>query len=382
MSAKPKPSLSRLILGTSKAQRQRLEQCLLACAAYFTFLILHVFEVRAGLMDARLFSWLLGFCLLGMAGFSLTIRTGLNLHIGKDPVLMMPQQIFAIVAVVWTYAIAGPDRGATLSILVLILVFGAFRFRTKDMVKLSVFALALLGGVMFWQCRMNPARYPTDLAIYQFFYAALSIWPLCVLTAWTSQMQKALASQKAALNDALEKIKRQAESDELTGLVNRRAAMPMLKSEMAARQREPGQICIALIDIDRFKAINDKFGHQTGDEALRLFAHIGKTTLRAGDMFARWGGEEFLLMLPDSTIAQGVECIERIRAALAATPFDCVCPGFKMTLSAGVTNLRLQDTLESALERADQAMYQAKQMGRDRIIVGGNESDCSYARQS
>jgi diguanylate cyclase (GGDEF)-like protein len=381
MSAISKPRLFSLILGSSQPQRLRLEQSLLASAAYVTFLLLHVFEVRSGLMDEGQFVWLLGFCVLGMAGFYLIIRTGLNLRLGKDPTLMLPQQILAIVAVVWTYAIAGPDRGATLSILLLVLVFGAPRLRVKDMLRVSVFALALLGGVMLWQCGEDPARYQPDIAACQFFYAALSIWPLCVLTAWTSQIQKALASQKAALRDALEQIKRQAESDELTGLVNRRAAMPMLKSEMAARQRGTGQICIALMDIDRFKAINDKFGHQTGDEALRRFAQIGKTALRAGDMFARWGGEEFLLMLPDSNTTQGVECIERIRAALAATPLDFVSPGYKMTLSAGVTSLRPEDTLEAALERADQAMYLAKQQGRDRIAVSGNENGFSLARQ-
>jgi diguanylate cyclase (GGDEF)-like protein len=381
MSSKSKPRLAHLILGASQPQRYRLAQSLLASAAYFTFLVLHVFEVRSGLMDATKLIWLFAFCLLGIAGFCLIIRTGLNLRLGNDPTLMLPQQIFAIVAVVWTYAIAGPDRGASLSVLLLVLVFGAPRLRVKDMLKVSAFALVLLGGVMVWQCRENPAEYQPDITACQFFYAALSIWPLCVLTTWTSQMQKALASQKAALRDALEQIKRQAESDELTGLVNRRAAMPMLKSEMAARQRGTGQICLALIDIDRFKAINDRFGHQTGDEALRQFANIGKSALRAGDMFARWGGEEFLLMLPDSNIAQGVECIERIRAALAATPFDFVCPGYKMTLSAGVTHLRPQDTLEAALERADQAMYLAKQQGRDRVAVSGNENGFSLARR-
>jgi diguanylate cyclase (GGDEF)-like protein len=374
MNGKPPSLLSYLIIGSSKGQRLRLKQTLFAGASYCLFLILHGFEVHAGMIDQDEDLWLTLFCLAGIVLFYGLIRSGLSARISQDPSLIMPQQIFGIVAVIWTYAIAGPDRGATIGILALVLMFGAFRFHTGDIVKLSLLALALLAIVLLWQCWHDPTSYPPDIAISHFFYAATIIWPISVLTAWTGELQKKLATQKAALQKALEQIKRQAESDDLTGLINRRAAMPVLQSEIAARHQGHGPICLALLDIDRFKTVNDKYGHQTGDEALRMFAKLGKTALRAGDMFARWGGEEFLLMLPDSSITQGVECIERLRTTLATASFDFVSPGFKLTLSAGVTDLRKADTLETLLERADQAMYQAKKMGRDMIITSSGPS--------
>ena len=129
-------------------------------------------------------------------------------------------------------------------------------------------------------------------------------------------------------------------------------------------------ICLALIDIDLFKSINDRFGHQGGDDVLRIFAAVTKTALRIGDLFSRWGGEEFLLMLPDTSVDQGVECLNRVREVLAATSFDTIAPGLRVTISAGVTDLHPSDRLEMAVERADQAMYRAKQSGRDQVILG------------
>lgn len=143
-----------------------------------------------------------------------------------------------------------------------------------------------------------------------------------------------------------------------------------IKHELTPRNPTPGAICLALIDIDLFKSINDQFGHQVGDEVLRTFANVTKRTLRFGDMFSRWGGEEFLLMLPDTSVSQGIECLNRIRAVLAATSFDAIAPGLGVTISAGVTDLHPDDTLEVAVERADQAMYRAKQSGRNQVILG------------
>jgi diguanylate cyclase (GGDEF)-like protein len=362
--------LSRLIFGTSLPQRLRLQQTLLASAAFFTFLVLHGLEAWAGITSASQAAWLSAYCVIGMSGFYAIIRSGLNLRIRHDPALTLPQQVFAMVAVVWSYAVAGEDRGASLAIVVLILVFGLFAFHTRQMVRLSLLTLLMLAEVITWQTISNPAAYPGKVSVFQFSYAALSIWPIWILSARMSALRTRLTRQKDALEQALEQIKRMAEIDDLTGLINRRAMMPILLSELQLRHPAKGQNCIALIDIDRFKSVNDRFGHQAGDEVLRLFARIAKTTLRAGDVFARWGGEEFLLLLPDSSIEQGFKCLERMRAAVAGTSFEHFCPGHQVTISAGVTDLHPEDRLEEAIERADQAMYKAKQQGRNQVVTG------------
>ena len=103
---------------------------------------------------------------------------------------------------------------------------------------------------------------------------------------------------------------------------------------------------------------------------LRTFALATKTALREGDVISRWGGEELLVMLPDTSTDQGLECLNRIREVLAATSFDAIAPGLRVTISAGVTDLHPDDTLEEAVERADQSMYCAKQSGRDQVKLG------------
>jgi diguanylate cyclase (GGDEF)-like protein len=361
---------SRLILGASRPQRLRLQQTLLACVASLLYLALHWVEAWAGITSAAKVAWLSAYCLLSMAVFYTLIRSGLNLRLGKDPALTLPQQVSAMVAVVWSYAIAGDNRSASLVFVMLVLGFGLFAFRPRDMVRLSLLTLTMLAVVILWQCHQEPAAYSWRAGMFQFAYAALAVWPIWFLSARMSALRAALTRQKAALAQALDQIRQLAESDELTGLINRRAMVPILQSEQQLRNPAKGQNCIALIDIDLFKTVNDRFGHQAGDEVLRQFAETGKTTLRAGDIFARWGGEEFLLLLPDTSIEQGVKCLERMRSALAGSSFDHLCPGHRVTISVGITDLHPEDRLEEALERADQAMYKAKQQGRNQVVTG------------
>jgi diguanylate cyclase (GGDEF)-like protein len=362
--------LSSLAFGDEPKQRQRLRQTVLANLSYLCFMVVHYCEMRSGLIDATQALMLFLYCAFGCTSFYVAMRAGLNLRL-KDPSLTAAQQLYAGIAVIWTYSICAPDRGACLCILNLILLFGVLRFRARETIQLSVTLLSLLGCVMLMRHAQDPVDYPRSAELYYFVYGVITMGGTCVLTSWTAQLQQAYLRQRTELRQALEQIRLLAERDDLTGLINRRAMLPIMRCEMDARRPGDGGLCIALIDIDRFKNVNDKFGHQIGDETLRSFANIAKTTLRAGDVFARWGGEEFLLMLPDCSVAQGRDCLERIRAALAAADFSFVCPGYQLTISAGVTSLREDDRLEAALERADQAMYQAKRTGRDRVLISG-----------
>jgi diguanylate cyclase (GGDEF)-like protein len=124
-------------------------------------------------------------------------------------------------------------------------------------------------------------------------------------------------------------------------------------------------MCLVLLDIDLFKRINDTHGHQAGDIVLRRFAAAGRATLRASDVLARWGGEEFLLMLPDTTPTQAIACVERIRRSVAQLAFDDIAPGLTVTFSAGLSLCTGENQLEAAIEGADQAMYRAKTQGRN-----------------
>ena len=123
------------------------------------------------------------------------------------------------------------------------------------------------------------------------------------------------------------------------------------------------------MDIDHFKRVNDVSGHQAGDQVLQIFADVITHGLRAGDSLARWGGEEFLLMLPNTAADDALVCVERMRGQLAARCFEHIAPKLQVTFSAGIGVCNAEDRIDAIIERADRAMYRAKTGGRNRTVV-------------
>jgi diguanylate cyclase (GGDEF)-like protein/PAS domain S-box-containing protein len=167
--------------------------------------------------------------------------------------------------------------------------------------------------------------------------------------------QKAMEAEREALIAENEKLAR---SDALTGLPNRRALDDQLPREMARALRAGSGLCLAIIDIDHFKAYNDTYGHLAGDEVLCACAKAWDGELRGEDTILRFGGEEFLVVLPDCGSDDAVEILERLRAA---TPDGQTC-------SAGLALWRPGETVDDLVGRADAALYEAKEAGRDRLV--------------
>ena len=158
--------------------------------------------------------------------------------------------------------------------------------------------------------------------------------------------------------------------DSLTGLVNRRAFFERSAGArmLASRQRHP--IALMMLDLDHFKALNDRFGHGAGDRALSLFAAAAQGTLREPDILARLGGEEFAVTLPFTDLAGAIMAAERIRGAAKTVAMPEYGDDFKLTVSVGVVLVERDEDITTALARADRALYAAKSAGRDRVIVG------------
>jgi diguanylate cyclase (GGDEF)-like protein/PAS domain S-box-containing protein len=154
-------------------------------------------------------------------------------------------------------------------------------------------------------------------------------------------------------------------TDPLTGLPNRRAFRDAA-TRLTESQDRPGA-CIALFDIDFFKAVNDRFGHDAGDEVLQSFAMSARLHLRDGDTLARFGGEEFALLLPGTAGADAIALCERVRAAVASSVCLTAAGPVRFTISGGVAALG-EEGLDAALKRADTALYEAKDQGRDRLM--------------
>jgi diguanylate cyclase len=143
--------------------------------------------------------------------------------------------------------------------------------------------------------------------------------------------------------------------------------MRMLDDEIARVQRVNTPFSIALIDLDWFKRINDAFGHPTGDEVLRTFAITVFANIRTIDKFGRYGGEEFLLLLPGTPNDEGARILDRLREIVADLDWSAFSPGMQVTISAGVATLKPNESPDALLARADNALYTAKARGRNRI---------------
>ena len=162
---------------------------------------------------------------------------------------------------------------------------------------------------------------------------------------------------------AFEKTQLQAQTDGLTGLINRRT----LETELRALLRDNRPFALALADLDRFKRLNDTHGHEEGDRSLRLFSHVLRQVLRDDDLVARWGGEEFLIALPDADAQAAVEVMDRIRAHLARTLDG---GQVRFTASFGVSDSTAAASLQELIQLADIGLYLSKAAGRDRTSVG------------
>jgi diguanylate cyclase len=180
-------------------------------------------------------------------------------------------------------------------------------------------------------------------------------------------MRDALYKRGKELKAANERIEELAQLDELTGALNRRFVMKELDDELLRCVRHDQPCSVALIDLDWFKRINDTFGHPAGDEALRTFAITIFANIRGIDKFGRYGGEEFLLILPDTPQSTAIRTLDRLRDIVSGLDWAAISPSMTVTLSAGVTSIRTNDTTDSVLSRADRALYRAKESGRNRI---------------
>lgn len=174
-----------------------------------------------------------------------------------------------------------------------------------------------------------------------------------------------LKSNERVLQLARDAARLAADTDPLTGLLNRRAAMERLEAAMRVAQDDGVPLSLVLIDLDNFKSINDRYGHANGDRVLKHFAAAGRQELRGGDIFARIGGEEFLVLMPGTGMRQATDAIERLRShmARAENRADLCC---SYTMSAGIAEF-CGTAAEDLFERADRALYRAKHLGRDRI---------------
>jgi len=179
---------------------------------------------------------------------------------------------------------------------------------------------------------------------------------------------QATEAEIVKLHMELDRVSAQARHDPLTGALNRKGLDEALNREVSNMRRKETPLCMALLDIDNFKRINDDLGHNTGDQALAHLAQVARESMRPQDTLARYGGEEFVLVLPDTPLDRGIEAMTRLQRELTKRFFLAGSEKVLITFSAGVAQVGADEEGASAIKRADQAMYMAKRAGKNRVL--------------
>ena len=172
----------------------------------------------------------------------------------------------------------------------------------------------------------------------------------------------------AKLHQELDRVSAEARHDSLTGALNRKGLDEALERELSTVRRKETPLCMALLDIDNFKKLNDTLGHAKGDEALNHLATVARECMRPQDTLARFGGEEFVILLPDTPLDRGIDALTRLQRELTKRFFMAGTEKVLITFSAGVAQLVQGETGQEAIRRADQAMYLAKRAGKNRVL--------------
>lgn len=287
----------------------------------------------------------------------------------KDHYLVAPQSIINMM-IMLAFTWIAPEVGV-MFLCTLFVVFSFSSLRSTPQQTAMVWTAMAFGLAALFLLTDKPIAMPHGSYVERFatmMVFILTIGRCMFIGIFSSAMRGSLYKSGVELKEAYKRIEELAELDDLTGSFNRRCIMGMLDEEIARAHRNQTPFSVALIDLDWFKRINDQFGHPVGDEALRAFAITVFANIRSIDKFGRYGGEEFLLILPETSDSAALRTVERLRKIVASLDWSAISQNMTVTMSAGLTALRPDDTADSILARSDRLLYQAKDLGRNQVV--------------
>ncbi len=321
-------------------------------------------SVHLGLLSADMATLLTAASLATFLTVLVLVRSGWSQRL-QDPVLTFPHGLVSIALCVFAYTKLGDHRASVLILVAETLVICMFRLRPVQMIGLGMASLVMLLAAVVWLTWHDPARHPAYIGTMHFVVGGPTLLILSLVAKWVTDVRVRIGEQARELTQALATLQHMATQDALTGLLNRRTITDLAEQEIKLLTRNGARLSVALLDLDNFKHINDHAGHAAGDAVLQGFAAHALAQLRQVDKISRWGGEEFLVLLPQVSQDEAQAAIERLRYSTERLSYTGY-RGLRATFSAGIAQARSNDTLELLVERADRALYLAKKGGRNR----------------
>jgi diguanylate cyclase (GGDEF)-like protein len=358
---------SRILLGSDPQVARHTLFVLASMQLYVVNLGIIWHSVHLGTLQGDIARSLTWSGLLTFAIVLTLVRSGWSRRF-RDPVLTMPHALASIALCFLAYVQLGEHRASVLILVAETIVISMFRLRPKQMLLLGLMSVAMLLGSAGWLSWSDPARFPASTSLMHFVIGGSTLLILSLVAKWVTDIRTRISSHAKELANALNTLQHLATQDTLTGLINRRVMTDLAETELKLVDRTGQPLTVALIDLDHFKRINDQHGHQAGDAVLSGFAAHAQNQLRRVDKLSRWGGEEFLVLMPQVQASEALAGIERLRLSTETLRY-AGHPHLRATFSAGLAQARPGETLEQLVERADQALYEAKQGGRNRSVV-------------
>jgi diguanylate cyclase (GGDEF)-like protein len=344
-------------------QVARMRRLWLACLFSLLYLVaIAVFYSQSLVGRPILIAVVLVVC-IAMVLFYGIFASGLNQRV-QEKTLTAPIASCALATMLWIVYCAPATRIIFAPFVSVTIAYGMYRLSQRTMLLLCVGTLAgyaLVVGLHYMKARDEALL---QLELLHWFVLALALPPFVVLTGRVQRLHGALHKAGMKIQDIEENARR----DPLTDCYNRRYMVAALEEQKRFADATGAPLCLAVIDLDHFKRINDEVGHLAGDEVLRTFARVAQDNIRQADIFGRYGGEEFLLVLPETSLLAALNTAERIREQIENYEWSEKLQGL-VTVSIGLTQYAAGESVLDLFSRTDTAMYLAKRGGRNQVVV-------------
>jgi diguanylate cyclase (GGDEF)-like protein len=359
------PKQRRLQATLPTAQDQAMRRFVLTLPSYALSLL--VLYVGAWLElfpteRAHLISFVVVF---GLSIFGGLIQSGRTLR-WRDPLMVLPQVLFGVAVVALTYHLIDISRGIAFMWLAVIVVYDMRRLPVKQVRLVIAVAtiLQLANFLSIWAG--NPSEPVLIDEMLNLVCLALLLPTLAMVSSQTRAWVKQRKEQNIKREQTLQTLSFLSAHDALTGLYNRRHMLESLEQEVRKTARFGMPFTVAMLDIDFFKRVNDQHGHAVGDAVLRRFSDIASSMFGPLETVARWGGEEFVILMPETDEDHAYHRLQALRTAVHKHDWGNEHPGLRVTFSAGLAVYR-DGSVAQLMEVADLALYGAKHAGRDRV---------------